>query len=60
MSVKIFISVKAISNRCVFRTDLKFSRDDAFLIFTDSLFHKLRTARLYTQSPNDLNLDTAD
>ena len=50
-----YISVKAALNRCVFRTDLKFPRDDAFLIFAGNLFHKVGAATLNAQSPFDLS-----
>jgi len=43
--------VKATLNRCVFRRDLKFSRDDAFLIFAGNLFHKVGAATLNAQTP---------
>ena len=36
-----YLSEKATLNRCVFRRDLKFPRDDAFLIFAGNLFHKV-------------------
>ena len=32
--------MKATLNRCISRTDLKLSRDDAFLISASNLFHK--------------------
>jgi len=34
-----------------FRTDLKFSRDDAFLISAGNLFHQVGAATLNAQSP---------
>ena len=52
-----YFSVKATLNRCVFRRDLKFSRDDAFLIFAGNLFHKVGAASLNAQSPYDLRRD---
>jgi len=52
------LSVKATLNRCVFRTGLKFSRDDAFLISASNLFHKVGAATLNAQSPYDLGRDT--
>ena len=48
--------MKATLNRIVFRTDLKFSRDNAFLISVGKLFHKVGTATLNAQSPYDLSL----
>jgi len=51
-------SVKETTNRCVFRTDLKVSRDDPFLISADNLFHKEGAATLNAQSPYDLSRDT--
>ena len=45
-------------NRCVFRTDLKCLRDDAFLIFAGNLFHKVGAATLNIQSTYDLCRDT--
>ena len=45
-------------NKCVFRTYLKVSRDDAFLIFAGNLFQKVGVATLNTQSPHDLTRDT--
>jgi len=50
-----YLFVKATLNRCVFRMDLKFSRDDVFLIFACNLFHKMGAATLNLQSPYDLN-----
>ena len=47
-----YLTVKA--NRCVFRTDLTFSRDDTFLISAGNLFHKVRAATLNAQAPYDL------
>ena len=41
-----YLSVKATLNRCVFRTGLKFSREDAFLISANNLFHKMGAATL--------------
>ena len=52
------LSVKATLNRCIFRTDLKFSRDNAFLISAGNLFHVVGAATLNAQSPNDLSRDT--
>ena len=62
MSVKnnYYLLVKATLNRCVFRTYLKFSRDDAFPIFAGNLFHKVGTATLNAQSANDLSRDTGN
>jgi len=53
-----YLSMKATLNRCVFRTDLKFPRDDAFLIFAVNLFHKVGAATLNAQSPYDWSRDT--
>jgi len=53
-----YLSVKATLNRCVFRRDLKFPRDDAFLIFAGNLFRKVEAATLNAQSPYDLSRDT--
>ena len=39
-----------------FRRDLKFSRDDAFLISAGNLFHKVGAATLNAQSPYDFSL----
>ena len=50
--------MKATLNMCVFRRDLKFSRDDAFLISAVNLFHKVGAATLNAQSPYDLSRDT--
>jgi len=50
--------VKATLNRCVFRIDLKHSRDDAFLISAGNLFHKVGAASLNAQSAYDLSWDT--
>ena len=50
--------MKATLNRCVFRRDLKFPRDDEFLIFAGNLSHKLGAATLNAQSPYDLSRDT--
>ena len=47
--------MKATLNRCVFRRDLKFSRDDTFLISAGNLFHKVGAAPLNAQSPYDLS-----
>jgi len=33
-----FLPLKATFNRCAFRMDLKFSRDDAFLISAGNLY----------------------
>jgi len=41
---KNYLSVKATLNRCVFRKDLKVSRDDGFLISSGNLFHKVEAA----------------
>ena len=41
-----YLSVKATLNRSVFRRDLKFPRDDAFLIFAGHLFNKVEAATL--------------
>jgi len=49
-----YLSVKVILNRCVFKTDLKFSRDNTFLISADNLFHKVGAATLNARSPFDL------
>ena len=54
-----YLSVKATLNRCVFRRDLKFLRDDAFLIVAGNLFHKVGAATLNAQSPYDLSRDMA-
>ena len=43
---------------CVFRRDLKFPRDDVFLISASNLFHKVEAATLNAQSPYDLRRDT--
>jgi len=51
--------VKATLNKLVFRRDLKFSSDDAFLIFAGNLFHKVGAATLNAQSPYDLTLAPA-
>jgi hypothetical protein len=45
--------VKETVNRSVFRRDLKFSRDNVFLISAGSLFHKVGAATLNAQSPDD-------
>jgi len=42
----------------VFRTDLKFSRNDAFLISASNLFHEVGDATLYAQSPYNMSRDT--
>jgi len=47
-----YLSVKTTLNRCVFRRDLKCSRDDG------NLFHKVGAATLKAQSPYDLSRDT--
>jgi hypothetical protein len=47
--------MKVILNRCVFKTDLKHSKDDAFLISAGNLFHKVAAATLNVQSPYDLS-----
>ena len=44
--------------RCVFRTDLKFSRGDAFLISTHNLSHKVGAPTVNAQPPEDLSRDT--
>jgi len=49
------LSVKATLNRCIFRTDLKFSRDNAFLISAGNLFQH---ATLNAQPPYDFSRDT--
>ena len=49
--------MKATLNRCVFRRDLKFPRDDVFLISAGNLFHKVGAATLNAQSPYDLSRD---
>jgi len=53
-----YLSVKASLNRCVFRMNYKFSRDDAFLISAGNLFHKVGAATLNAQSTYDLSRDT--
>jgi len=53
-----YLSVTANLNRCVFRRDLTFPIDDAFLIFAGNLFHKVGAAILNAQSPYDLSRDT--
>ena len=50
--------MKVTLNRCVFRRDLKFPSDAAFLIFAGNLFHKVGAATLNAQSPYDLSRDT--
>ena len=50
--------MKAILNRCIFRIDLKFSRDDTCLISAGNLFHKVGAATLNPQSPYDMSRDT--
>ena len=52
-----YLSVKATLNKCIFRTDLKFSRDNTFLISADNLFHKVGTATLNAHLPCDLSRD---
>ena len=47
-----YLSVKTTLNRCVFRRDLKFPRDDAPLIFVGNLFLKFGAATLNGQSPH--------
>ena len=42
----------------LFRRDLKFLRDDAFLICTGNLFHKVGAATLNVQLPYDLSWET--
>ena len=43
-----YLSVKATLNRCVFKTDLNLSRDDAFLISPGSVFGScVELARIY-------------
>jgi len=44
-----YLSVKETLNRCVFKMDLKFSSDDAFLISSGNLFHKVRAVTLKAQ-----------
>ena len=53
-----YLSVKTTLNRCVFRRDLRISRDDAFLIFAGNLFQEVRAATLNAQSPYELSRDT--
>ena len=53
-----YLSVKATLNKFVLRTDLKFSRDDAFLISAGNLFYKMGAATLNAQSPYYLSRDT--
>jgi len=53
-----YLSVKTTLNRCVFRMDLKFSREDAFLISANNLFHKVGAATPNAQSPYELSQDT--
>jgi len=53
-----YLSLKATLNRCVFKTDLKFSKDNAFLISAGNLFHNVGTATLNAQSPYYLSRDT--
>ena len=53
-----YLSVKATLNRYVFRQDLKFSRDETFLISAGNLFHKVEAATLNAQPPYDLSRDT--
>jgi len=52
-----YFSVKATLNRCVFRRDLRFSREDTFLISASNIFHKVGAATLNAQSPYDLSRD---
>jgi len=54
-----YLSVKPTLNRCIFRRDLKFSRDNASLISVGNLFHKVGAATLNAQSPYDLSRDTS-
>ena len=54
----IYFLVKGTLTRCVFRTDLKFSTDYAFIISAINLFHKMGAATLNAQSPYDLSRDT--
>jgi len=49
--------VKATLNGCVFRRDLKFSRDDAFLISAGNLFQKVGAATLNIQSPYNIQIN---
>ena len=41
--------MKAILNRCVFKTDLKVSKDDAFQIHAGNLFNKVEAATVNAQ-----------
>ena len=50
-----YLSVKATLNRCVFRTVLKFSRDDSFIISAGNL---VGAATLNAQSPYYFSRDT--
>ena len=45
-----YLSMKATLSKCVFRKDLKYSRDDAFLISAGNLFHKVGAATLNAQT----------
>jgi len=53
-----YLSVKATLNMCIFRKDLKYSRDDTFLISAGNLFHKVGPATLNAQLSYDLSRDT--
>jgi len=53
-----YLSVKTTLNRCVFRMDLKYSRDDAFLISAGNLFHNVGAGTLNAHSPYGLSRDT--
>jgi len=53
-----YLSMKTILNRRVFRTDLKVSRNDTFLISASKLFRKVGAATLNAKSPYDLSRDT--
>ena len=55
--VIIYLTEKAILNRD-FRLDLKFSRDDDFLICSGNLFHKLEPATQKAQSPYMISGET--
>jgi len=51
-----YLFVKATLNRCVYRTDLNFSRDEAF-IMAGNIFNRVGAATLKAQSPYDLSQD---
>jgi len=53
-----YLSVKVTLDRCILKTDSKFSRDHALLTSAGNLFHKVRAATLNVQSPYDLSRDT--